>query len=331
LQKEKQNFQLQIFITLLSVVLFAVKMIAFYLTNSIAVLTDALESTVNMVAGGIGLYSLYIAAKPKDKDHPYGHGKAEFISAAVEGSLIITASVYIVYQTVQSFFIQKTVEALDTGMLLIALTAFINFIAGWWCLRIGKKNNSLALKASGKHLQIDTYSTSVIIAGLFIIQLTGLYWIDKVLAFAISIVIIYNGYKILRSSLAGIMDEADMKLLNLLIFTLNQNRRNNRIDLHNLRIIKYGNTIHVDSHLTLPWYLNLHEAQQEVDELEALVMKTFGKDIELFILTEGCQPFSCPVCIKQDCPIRQQAFTHQVVWTLDNILANQKHNAPAST
>ena len=331
LQNEKQNYRLQLFITLLSVVLFAAKMIAFYLTNSIAILTDALESTVNMLAGLIGLYSLYVAAQPKDKEHPYGHGKAEFISAAVEGSLIITAGIYILFQTGQSFFIQKTIQELDHGIVLVAITAIVNFAAGWWCLHIGKKNNSLALKASGKHLQLDTYSTIVIIVGLIIIKITNLFWLDKLLALSISIVIIINGYKIVRASLAGIMDEADMELLKKLIVTLNQNRRNNWIDLHNLRVIKYGATLHVDCHLTLPWYMNLHEAHTEVDALKALVIHTFGDNIELFVHTDSCLPFSCPVCIKTDCKVREQPFTHCVIWTLDNILSNQKHNAPLIT
>ncbi|WP_288097016.1 cation diffusion facilitator family transporter [Hydrotalea sp.] len=322
---------MQLFITLLSVVLFAAKIIAFYLTNSIAVLTDALESTVNMLAGLIGLYSLYVAAKPKDKEHPYGHGKAEFISAAVEGSLIITAGIYIIFQTIQSFFVQKPVQELDKGIILVAITAIVNFAAGWLCLHIGQRNNSLALKASGKHLQLDTYSTIIIIVGLFIIKITNLFWLDKLLALGISAVIMVNGYKIVRASLAGIMDEADMELLKKLVTTLNQNRRNNWVDLHNLRVIKYGATLHVDCHLTLPWYMNLHEAHAEVDELEALVISTFGDDIELFVHTDGCLPFSCPVCIKTNCSVREHAFTHKVTWTLDNILSNQKHNAPTTT
>jgi len=140
-----------------------------------------------------------------------------------------------------------------------------------------------------------------------------------------------NGYKIVRASLAGIMDEADMELLKKLVTTLNQNRRNNWVDLHNLRVIKYGATLHVDCHLTLPWYMNLHEAHAEVDELEALVISTFGDDIELFVHTDGCLPFSCPVCIKTNCSVREHAFTHKVTWTLDNILSNQKHNAPTTT
>jgi len=213
LQQAQQNYRLQLYITILSVVLFIAKIIAYYLTNSLAVLSDALESIVNVVAGFIGLYALYVAAKPKDVEHPYGHGKAEFVSAAVEGTLIIASGILIVYETIQSIFNNKPVEALDIGLVLVASTAVINFIAGSFCLNIGRKNNSLALISSGKHLQIDTYSTVGIIAGLLLIYFTKLFWLDKIIAGLVSLLILFNGYKILRASLAGIMDEADMDLL----------------------------------------------------------------------------------------------------------------------
>src|SRR6476469_6264828 len=203
LQSAQQNFKVQKWITLLSVVLFIAKIIAYYLTHSLAILTDALESIVNVIAGFVGLYSLYVAAKPRDLDHPYGHGKAEFVSAAVEGGLIVAAGIMIIYETVINIIDNSPINKLDTGLLLIGITAVINFAAGSVCKRIGKKNKSLALQASGKHLQIDTYSTLGIIAGLVIILLTKLYWLDKVIAFGMSILVIYNGYKIIRTSLAG--------------------------------------------------------------------------------------------------------------------------------
>jgi cation diffusion facilitator family transporter len=326
LQQAKQNYQLQLYITVLSVVLFIVKIIAYYLTNSLAVLSDALESIVNVVAGFIGLYALYVAAKPKDIEHPYGHGKAEFVSAAVEGTLIIASGVLILYETIQSIFNNKSVEALDIGLLLVASTAIINFIAGSICLRIGRKNNSLALISSGKHLQIDTYSTLGIIAGLLLIYFTKLLWLDKIIAALVSLLILFNGYKILRASLAGIMDEADMDLLKKLVRVLNENRKINWIDLHNLRIIKYGSTLHLDAHLTVPWYLNVNEAHFEIDDLKNIITNEFGDALELFVHTDGCIKTSCPICTKADCQVRQHDFEKKMAWTLDNILSNQKHN-----
>lgn len=278
-----------------------------------------------MIAGFVGLYSLYVAAKPRDLDHPYGHGKAEFVSAAVEGGLIVAAGIMIIYETVINIIDNSPINKLDTGLLLIGITAVINFAAGSVCKRIGKKNKSLALQASGKHLQIDTYSTLGIIAGLVIILLTKLYWLDKVIAFGMSILVIYNGYKIIRTSLAGIMDEADIQLLKQFVKVLNDNRRVNWVDLHNLRVIKYGSLLHIDCHLTVPWYFNVHEAHTEIDALANLIKNEFGDAIELFVHTDGCLPFGCPICIKPDCAVRQHPFEKRLEWTLENVVSNEKH------
>lgn len=316
---------------MLSLVLFITKIAAYYETNSLAILSDALESIVNVVAGIIGLYSLYVAAKPEDLEHPYGHGKAEFISAAIEGTLIVGSGLLIIYETVQNFIFQRKLYSLDTGLYLVAATAVVNYVAGSICLKIGNRNKSLALQASGKHLQTDTYSTLAIIAGLGLMLITKLYWLDKVIAIAMSIFIMYNGYIIIRKSLAGIMDEADMDLLKQMLKVLNHNKRDNWIDLHNLRVIKYGSRLHVDCHLTVPWYLNVHEAHIEVEALDKLIRKEFGETIELFVHTDGCLPISCPICIKDDCPVRQQPFQQRLEWTLENILANKKHTVQTIT
>jgi cation diffusion facilitator family transporter len=321
----KQNFRVQLWITILSVVLFLTKIIAYQFTHSLAILTDALESIVNVIAGFIGLYSLHVAAKPRDMDHPYGHGKAEFVSAAIEGGLIVAAGIMIIYETVLNFLEFEPIEKLDTGLLLVGITAVVNFIAGTVCLKTGKRNNSLALQASGKHLQVDTYSTLGIIAGLIIMLLTGLYWLDKVIALGMSALIIYNGYKIIRASLAGIMDEADTKLLEKFIKVLNENRQVNWIDLHNLRVIKYGSLLHIDCHLTVPWYLNIHEGHKEIDKLGALIKQHFGDSIEFFVHTDGCLPLSCSICTKADCDVRQHPFKGKLEWTLQNIISNEKH------
>lgn len=326
--KEKQNFRIQQWIVLVAVLLFAVKIVAWYITQSVAILTDALESTVNVIAGFIGLYSLYVAAKPKDEDHPYGHGKAEFVSAAVEGTLILVAGFVIIYEAINNFIHPHQIQKLDYGILLVAATAVINFLVGYFSEKKGRKNNSLALIASGKHLQTDTWSTIGIIIGLGLILLTGQKWLDGVVAIIFSFIIIYTGYKILRSSLAGIMDEIDKELLSELVLVLNNNRRENWIDLHNLRVIKYGGQLHIDCHMTLPWYLNMHEAHTEIDALTDLIKKEFGDSIEFFVHTDGCLDFSCHICSKQDCAVRKHPFEKKVDWTLSNIISNQKHGLP---
>ena len=330
MQKLQQNFRLQLFITLLSVILFVAKIYAYYSTHSLAILSDALESIVNVIAGFIGLFSLYVAAKPRDTEHPYGHGKAEFVSAAAEGALIMAAGIFVVFETVQNILEHDKIHSLDSGLWLVGITGIINAFAGGICIRMGNKNNSPALKASGKHLLIDTYSTLTIIAGLILMVFTGIVWMDKVIAFTMSIFIFYNGYKIIRSSLAGIMDEADMGLLNKLVAILNTERTENWIDLHNFRIIKYGSQLHIDCHLTVAWYLNVDEAHQEVDALKKILLKTFGDSTELFVHTDGCLPFSCSICYNKECTYRKKPFEQRVEWTLENIILNKKHNDPGN-
>lgn len=325
LNKASQNLKLQKWVAAISLLLLIVKFFAYYITHSVAILTDALESIANVAAGLIGLYSLYVAAKPRDFDHPYGHGKAEFLSAAVEGTLIVSAGAIILYKAIKNLLYPIPIHRVDFGIWLVAATAVVNFILGYYCLLIGKKNNSLALLASGKHLLSDTWSTLGIIVGLVLLHFTGYKWIDSVVAMLFGLLIIYTGYKILRRSIAGIMDEADIKLLSHLVTLLNHNRSVNWIDLHNLRVIKYGSVMHIDCHLTVPWFLNVNEAHNEVDALSVLVRKEFGETVELFVHTDGCLPFSCKICNKENCAERKYNFEKRIDWTLENISQNKKH------
>jgi cation diffusion facilitator family transporter len=321
------NFKLQRIVTIVAVLLFGIKMLAWWYTHSVSILTDALESTVNVVAGFISLYSLYVASKPRDLDHPYGHGKAEFVSAAVEGSMIAIAGGVIIYESIQNLISPGKLEKLDSGILLISLTAVINYITGMVCIRTGKKNNSLALIASGKHLLTDTFSTIGIIAGLIIIYFTGWTKLDSIVALGMALFIMYTGYTIIRASVEGIMDKADMELLQKLVDYLNRHRRKNWIDLHNVRIIKFGPVLHLDAHLTVPWYLNVHEAHDEVDELSRLIKNEFGESLEMFIHTDGCLDFSCHICSKDDCAVRRHIQKEHIGWTVENIISNKKHGS----
>lgn len=322
-----ENFKFQRIIAIVGVILFFIKLYAWYQTNSVAILTDALESTINVIAGLIGLYSLYLSSLPKDQNHPYGHGKVEFISASIEGALITIAGVVIIYEAISELNNPSTIEKLDLGLILVAATAIINYILGYYAIQKGNKNNSLALIASGKHLQTDTYSTIGIIIGLIVLYFTKISWIDSITALIFAGFIIYTGYNIMRESISGIMDETDELLLKEVVAFLSEERRENWIDLHNLRIIKYGSTLHFDCHMTVPWYFNIEEGHKEVDALEAAVRNHFGDRIELFVHLDACKEFSCKICSKTDCPVRKHTFIEKVEWTKENISSNQRHNS----
>jgi cation diffusion facilitator family transporter len=321
----RQAIRVQQWIAVLGIVLLSIKFYAYFLTHSVAILTDALESIVNVVAGFITLGSLMVAAKPRDSSHPYGHGKAEFISAGIEGSLISVAGIWIMVEAAKKFIHPEPVYELDTGLILIAVCGLINLAAGWLGLRQGTKSNSIAVTASGKHLISDAISTGGLIAGLLLMKITGWEWLDSVVAIIFGSVLIYTGIRIVRSSIAGIMDEADEVLLNGLVAFLQKNRKSKWVDLHNLRVIKYGNRLHLDCHLTLPWYLNLHEAHKEVDALDALIKSEFGDALEMFVHTDGCLPESCNLCSMENCIERQHAFIKPILWTTENLFQNEKH------
>lgn len=321
----RKNIQVQKWVAALSIFLLLIKLYAWYRTGSVAILGDALETIINVVAGFMGLYSLMLAAKPRDEDHPYGHGKIEYISAGIEGTLIFISGIWIIYQSIRSLLSHSEVTMLPTGIALVSVSAILNHIAGTACVRIGKKNSSLALVASGQHLRSDALTTAGILVGLVAIYLTGIMWIDSAIAILFSLWLLYTGVRIVRSSVAGIMDERDLSLLQEVVNTANGNRRASWIDLHNVRFIKYGRVLHLDGHLTVPWYLNIREAHEEVEAFHRLMRARFDVPLEFFIHVDACEEFSCPICSKSDCPVRCHPFEKRIKWTLENITEDRKH------
>lgn len=326
MDKNKENLRIQSWIFFVAVILFSIKFIAWWLTHSVAILTDALESIVNIIAGLVGLYSLSIAYKPRDINHPYGHGKAEFLSAAIEGTLIMLAGIFIIFEAVMQLVHPRDLQQLNYGILLVGLSAVINFIVGFFAVKKGKENNSEALQASGHHLQSDTYSTLAIILGLVLIYFTHIHQLDSIVAIIMSVVIMIIGYRIARKSVAGIMDEADEKILAKVIDLVNNSRLPNWIDIHNLRVIKFGNVLHVDCHMTVPWYLNVREAHIEIDSLRRIIIREFGSSMEFFVHSDDCISSCCPICIKTDCPVRQHPFSRKIYWDMANVVPNKKHD-----
>ena len=317
--------RLQRYIAILSVILFGVKLWAWYLTHSVTILTDALESTVNVIAGFIGLYAVILAAKPRDLNHPYGHGKVEFVSAAIEGSLIFIAGLMIIYEAVDQLLYPKAIQKVDIGIYLTAATGLVNFIVGTYAVGVGKKNRSLTVEAAGKHLRSDAYSTFAIVVGLGLLLVTKWWWLDSVVAMLFSVIILVTGYKVMRRSIAGIMDEADVTLLQQVIDFAQTNRRPQWIDLHNLRVIQYGDVMHIDTHMTLPWYYQVADAEREIHVMEDLVKERFGSRVEIFIHVDACMPYQCKLCAVPECPVRKEPLRQQLEWTADNVLQDSKH------
>ena len=312
-------------VIIIGMVIMLIKFFAFFITHSNAILTDALESIINVVAGFFAYYSLSVAARPKDNNHPYGHGKIEFISAGFEGGLILLAGIVIIVKSVFDFIHPKEVELLDIGAYLAGTAGLFNFILGKYLIKTGTQNKSITLVADGKHLLSDTYSSIGLVAGLIIITLTKILWLDNLLAIIFGMVIIATGYQLFRKSLAGLMDEADTVVLNDVLDTLNKTRIDKWIDIHNLRVQQYGSSYHIDCHVTLPWYHDLQTSHDELKKMEDIIYKKYDDRVELFIHPDPCIPLSCAICQLSECAVRQHPFEKKIGWTLENVMKDEKH------
>lgn len=293
------------------------KFIAFYLTNSVGILTDAMESIVNVLAGVVSFFSLRFAAKPKDKEHPFGHGKIELISASLEGLLIMIAGGLIIFEGFKRLFEPAIIQKLDIGIWVIAIAGAINFLMGWYSIRMGKKYSSIALVAGGKHLQSDTYSTIGLVAGLLILYFTGLGWVDSALALVFGTIIVVTGFLILRKTIANLLDKADDEILRGMLRLISADRRNEWVDIHNMKVIKYGSHLYVDCDLTLPWFYNIEKGHKACDELKEVLFREYADRLLITIHLDPCKENHCSHCQLSNCKYRKEKFIAPLNMTLD--------------
>lgn len=314
IDEEALKQKVQKYIVSVSCLILIGKFTAYYVTQSVGVLTDAMESIVNVAAGFISLYSLRLSGRPKDERHPFGHGKIELISASVEGILISVAGAMIIYEGIMRLFSPVEVQHLDIGIYIVAFSGLINYLMGWYSIHIGKRYDSIALVAGGKHLQSDTYSTIGLVAGLLVLYFTQIAWIDSLLALLFGSLIADTGISILRKTIANLLDAADEQLLNDLVQTLNEKRPPEWIDIHNTRIIKSGSYLYIDCDLTIPWYYTIEEGHREAAKLQELLRDKYANKVQLTIHLDPCNIFDklkCNSCALQKCRYRREAFEQQ--------------------
>ncbi|MFI5452994.1 cation diffusion facilitator family transporter [Pedobacter sp. UC225_61] len=308
-----------------SIILMLAKFIAYFLTNANAILTDAAESIVNVIASSFAFYSIYLSTLPKDENHPYGHGKVEFFSAFVEGVLIGIAGIIIVFKSSYDLIYPNEIGQLYDGAIIIGATGVINLIVGFYLINTGKKNNSITLEADGKHLLTDSISSGGLVVGIILIQLTQIYWLDGVISIALGLYIIFNGYKLTRKSVGGLMDESNIELVKDIVSILQENREESWIDIHNLRAQQYGSDLHIDCHVTLPYYFDLNTVHQEISNIDKMINFSGKHATELFIHADPCLPACCNYCKMHNCGVRQEAFRGEIKWDMENVTKNQKH------
>jgi cation diffusion facilitator family transporter len=185
-----------------------IKGAAAWLTNSVGLWSDALESTVNLVAALVALWALRLAAKPADDNHNFGHGKAEYMSAAVEGSLIFFAAAMIIYGAIQRFFTPQPLEQLGIGLALSTLATLLNLGTGWALIRAGRAHRSITLEADGRHLMTDVVTSAGVLVAIGLVLLTGWQWLDPLIALLVGANILLTGYQLVRRSGVGLLDAA---------------------------------------------------------------------------------------------------------------------------
>ena len=324
INQNKRKIRLILLSFVLSIVLTGVKFLAFYLTDSNAILSDALESIINVFASGFAFYSIKLAALPKDTNHPYGHGKVEFFSAGFEGALIVIASLIISWGAVQRLLEPAPLANLSVGSALIFSTVILNSILGFFLVQEGKKSNSMALTADGRHLLSDSLSSVLLLVSVILVLLTGQEWIDSIASLLFGVLIAYNGYSLVRKSVAGLMDESDLTRMGQVVEAIRSHKKNYWVDVHNLRVQQYGSDLHVDCHLTLPYYWELVKAHEAIHEFENVLKESHPGETEIFVHSDPCIPDCCYFCRLEGCPVRSHAFQKDINWDVVNLAKNQK-------
>ncbi|MFZ2448522.1 MAG: cation diffusion facilitator family transporter [Syntrophobacteraceae bacterium] len=303
----------------ISSLLMGLKFYTFWLTGSTAILSDALESIINVVAAGFALWSVYIAAIPPDTTHPYGHGKAEFFSAGFEGALIILAAGGIAWQALPGILEPKPLPHLDAGLLILLGTAVANLILGTALVRTGRRTRSAAVIADGRHILTDVYTSAGVLAGLVLVRQTGWLWLDGAIACLVAVNILFIGVRLVRESFSRLMDASDPELLDEIAGIIAKHRKAEWIDIHRLRAWRSGERIHVDFHLILSRELSLEAAHREVSVIQRLLKEHVAGMGDALIHAEPCISPECPICASDACVMREEEANHQRIWNRETI------------
>jgi cation diffusion facilitator family transporter len=309
-----------------SFLLLALKFLTYHLTNSAAVLSDALESIINVVAGLFAFLSIWMAAKPPDPSHPYGHGKIEYFSAGFEGALIIGAAVSIFYTGLQHLMAPRPLPHLEKGLLILAVATIFNLLLGIYLIYVGRRTDSLALIADGKHILTDVYSSAAVMIGLLLVYWTDWLRLDGVVACFVGLNILIAGGQLVFQAFKHLMDTSDPELLDRIVGLLARNQRADWIDIHQLRAWRSGAMIHIDLHLMLPEQMLLNKAHEEAKILETMLIDEFAGNAGVLVHMDPCNPSQCPICGQNACRHRKFAQSAtETTWNRERLVRSSAH------
>ena len=262
-----------------ALVTIALKTAAYFITGSVGLLSDAVESLVNLVGGIMALAMLTVAARPADEDHAYGHGKAEYFSSGVEGGLILVAAVSIAVAAVLRLITPKPLEAVGLGLAVSVVASIVNLGVALLLLRVGRTHNSITLEANARHLLTDVWTSVGVIVGVGLVALTKWLWLDPVVALLVAANIVWTGIQIVRRSIAGLMDIAlpagDMVAVRKVLQTYEQTG----IQFHALRSRQSGARKFVSTHVLVPGDWTVQRGHELLDKIEADIRRALPDSV----------------------------------------------------
>lgn len=252
------------------------KALAYLLTGSVALLSDALESTVNVAAALLALFAIRFAQRPPDETHPFGHSKAEYFSAVLEGVLVVLAALLIAKESIPRLLHPRPLGDLGPGLLVSLLASLINGLLAWHLLRQGRRLRSPALTADGYHVLSDVLTSVGVLAGVSLAWATGLWVLDPLLALLVAGNILLMGFRLVRQSVGGLMDEGlSLEEVSRIRKTIAEALGGRALEVHDLKTRKAGNRAFLEFHLVVPGSMTVEEAHRLCDELERALEESF--------------------------------------------------------
>ena len=271
------------------ILMLLMKVGAYVITASVAILSDAAESVVHLLAVAFAAYSLWLSHKPPDETHPYGYDRISFFSAGFEGAMIVIAAFYIIYEATLRWIQGLAVQQLEIGTVFVAAATIINGFLGWFLVRKGKKHNSLILEANGRHVLTDSWTSFGVVLGLLLTLWTGWLPFDPIVAILVAFNILWSGGQLMKRSVSGLMDRIDPDIENALRQILDKETKAAHIQYHKLRFRNAGSRYWVEFHLLFDDSLPLAKAHAIATQIEVLVGRSLPADSEVISHLEPLQ------------------------------------------
>ncbi len=310
-----------IFGLVFGIVLIVAKWAAFFLTGSAAILSDAIESGVNILTSGFVLYAIWLSNQPRDAEHPYGHGRVEYFSAGFEGALVLFAALSIGAVSIERFIHPVELRQLGLGAGIQLAISVVTLIAGEAIRRAGLRHRSPSLEADGVHIRADAITSFGTFAGILVVWATGILWLDTVAALVVAVWLGISGARVVREAIGGLMDEADPSVLDRVGRTLQVVREPGWVAPHHTKVHNLGRDMHIDLHMVFPRYWSLEKTHNVSETVDAALRAEFGPTTEVMLHMESCTPQSCSYCDMPACPVREEPFKGRYAWDAEHVAA----------